>query len=273
LEDYGVSIPVDADLRRRAELTSLLRTCRVRKSPRDSGRGSLRQRDAAVLAGLSLRRYAALERGTAARPSLPTIESVASALDMSEAERNALHVLARGQDPPMPLVPPGEEWARIGPQLRSAVAQLNVPAGIVDEMWTVLAGNSALAALTGGWSERAPLDERNFVLLLFTPQSEKLLPDVRILRELAVAGLRYQYVRNLGSTRFAALVERLLDASPQAQELWGRYTIGFPQRRYTIRLRHPSHGVIELGFLMGQISPRMSMVLLLVPDNMTTPGQ
>ena len=265
-----MAVADEADWRRRAELRALLRRCRARKTSHNPGTGSLRQQDTAVLAGLSVRRYAALERGTAARPSLATIESVASALNMTAAERSALHVLARGQDPPMPPVPPGDDRPQVSPQLRSAVAQLNVPAGIVDEMWTLLAGNTALAAWTAGWSERTPLEERNIILLLFSPEYEPLLPEMHALRQLAVAGLRYQYVRNLASARFAALVERLLDTGPEARGLWESYTIDFPQRRYTVRLRHPSRGIVELGVLMGQLTPRMSL-LLLAPGDVAPP--
>lgn len=266
-----MAVPDEAAWRRRAEIRALLRTCRARKSSHNPGTGSFRQQDAAVSAGLSLRCYAALERGTAARPSLATIESVASALDMTAAERSALHVLARGQDPPMPSIPSGDDWPQVASQVRSLVTQLNVPAGIVDEMWTLLAGNTALGAWTKGWSERASLEQRNIILLLFSTEWERLLPEVHALRRLAVAGLRHQYVRNLGNASFAALVERLLDTGPEARELWESYTIDFPRQRYTIRLRHPSRGIIELGFVMGHLSPRTSLLLLLVPDDVAPP--
>ena len=170
-----MTVPDEADRRRRDELRSLLRMCRARYSPHNPGTGSIRQQDAAALAGLSVRSYAALERGTAPHPSVAMIESVAGALNMTAAERSALHVLARGQDPPMPAVPPGDDWAQAGPQLRGAIAGFSGPAAIVDETWTVLAGNTALAHWTGGWSEQVPAEERNIILLLFQPQWEPLL--------------------------------------------------------------------------------------------------
>src|ERR1022692_1906834 len=78
-------------------------------------RKRLRQDDAAILSGLSTRRYAALERGTVENPPLDLIENVASGLRMTAAERSALHVLSRGQDPPMPPATPGGEWPEAGP--------------------------------------------------------------------------------------------------------------------------------------------------------------
>jgi len=54
----------DGEWRRRAELTHLLKACRGRLArPVSGSRGNgLRQEDAADLAGLSLRSYAAFER-------------------------------------------------------------------------------------------------------------------------------------------------------------------------------------------------------------------
>lgn len=270
-EDYGVTVADEADWRRRAELKALLRMCRERKTLHHPGAGSLTQQAVADLAGLSVRGYADLERGIAARPSLAMIESVADVLSMADAERSALHVLARGQDPPMPAVLPGGDWAQAGPQLRSAVARVSAPAAILDEMWNVLAGNTALAEWTGGWSEQVPVDEKNIILLLFRPEWELLLPDIHDLRRVAVAGLRYQYVRSVGSDRFAGLVGRLLDTSREARELWERYVIGFPQRRYSFRFRHPRGGLVEASYLTGQFTPRIAMMLILVPPDLASP--
>jgi hypothetical protein len=199
------------------------------------------------------------------------IESVADALNMSAAERSALHVLARGQDPPMPAVLPGGDWAQAGPQLRSAVARVNAPAAILDEMWNVLAGNSALSHWTGGWSEQAPAGEKNIILLLFRPEWEPLLADIHDLRRAAVAGLRYQYVRSVGSERFTELVDRLLETGQEARELWERYVISFPQKRYAFHIRHPRVGTVEASYLTSQFTPRLAMMLILVPPDIVSP--
>lgn len=265
-----MTVADEADELRRAELKALLRMCRERKILHNPGTGSLTQKGAATLAGLSVRGYADLERGIA-HPSLAMIESVADALNMSAAERSALHVLARGQDPPMPAVLPGDDWAQAGPQLRSAVARVSAPAAILDEMWNVLAHNTALAEWTGGWSDQAPADEKNIILLLFRPEWEPVLADIHELRRAAVAGLRYQYVRSTGNNRFTRLVDRLLDTGQEARDLWDRYVIGFPQRRYSFRFRHPSSGIAEASYLTGQFTPRLSMMLILVPPDLASP--
>jgi transcriptional regulator with XRE-family HTH domain len=268
-EGYGVTVPEEAGWRRRAELRDLLRMCRARAH--GPGGGSLRQEDVAALAGISVRRYAALERGMAARPSLAMIEAAAEALSMTGAERSALHVLARGQDPPMPAVPPGGDWAQAGPHLRAAIAAISGPAAILDEAWDILAGNTALAEWTGGWSEQAPAEERNMILLIFRPEWAAVLPDIHDLRRAAVAAVRYQYVRSLGSDRFTGLVSRLLESGPEACALWDRYVIEFRHRMYTFRVRHPGGGIAEATYLASTLTPSLAMMQLTVPAGMTSP--
>ena len=77
--------PDDVEWRRREELRSLLTALRSRRG--GNGGKRLRQDDAAILSGLSTRRYAALERGTVENPPLDLIENVASGLRMTPAER------------------------------------------------------------------------------------------------------------------------------------------------------------------------------------------
>ena len=89
----------NAEWRRRTELAGLLQACRSRliRAVPDGTNAGLRQEDAADLAGLSERRYAAFERGEIASPRPEMVESVASALRMTAAQRSALHILATGR--------------------------------------------------------------------------------------------------------------------------------------------------------------------------------
>ena len=99
----------DDDWARRAELAGLLRACRarlVRPAVPGARRGGMRQEDVAGMAGISVRAYGAFERGDYPA-NAQVVDRIAAALQMSEAERSALHVLATGQDPPRPLTPAG----------------------------------------------------------------------------------------------------------------------------------------------------------------------
>ena len=259
----------DVEWRRRKELRSLLTALRSRRG--GNGGKRLRQDDAAILSGLSTRRYAALERGAVANPPLDLIESVASGLAMTPAERSALHVLSRGQDPPMPPAAPGGERPEIDPGQRELIDRLDAPAAITDETWTLLARNKALTAWTGGWFDRVPPRQQNLVLFLFTPAAERLLPDIHAYRRDVVAGLRYQYVRHIGSERFGAVIRMLLETGPEARDLWGQHEIVLPRRHSAIRVRH-DRGAVEASTLMTSLSPRTWLMAVWLPEGLQPSG-
>ena len=88
--------------------------------------------------------------------------------------------------------------------------------------------NKTLTAWTDGWFDRVPPRKQNLVLFLCTPAAERLLPDIHAYRRAIVAGLRYQYVRHIGSERFGAVITTLLETGPEARDLWGRHEIVLP---------------------------------------------
>jgi transcriptional regulator with XRE-family HTH domain len=264
--------PDEVDWRRREELRSLLTALRSRLG-RGGGKG-LRQEDVALLSGLSPRRYAALERGTAENPSLEMIESVASGLRMTPAERSALHVLATGQDPPMPPTAPGDgEWPEVSPDLRELITQLEPhPAAITDEMWTLVVRNHALTTWTGGWFDWVPRRKQNLVLFVFSPEAERVVLDVHAHRRAIIAGLRYQYIRNIGNDRFAELIQMILETGPEARELWERHEVELPRRQTTARVRYSRRRVIDVHTLMTPLSPRTWLILTWLPEGLQPPG-
>jgi transcriptional regulator with XRE-family HTH domain len=276
---YGGGFPdmidANADWTRREELTGLLRACRGRiasMSARARG-GGLRQADVAGLAGLSLRTYAKIERGEVVPPTA-TVDLIAAALGMSDAERSAAHVLATGQDPPRPVGravgdPPHEP----SQALRDLVTQLgDFPAALTDETWTLLAHNPAMAAWAGGWYDTAAPDERNLILYLFSKQAEELLPDLHALRRDSIASWHYQYCRNLESPRFAGLVTRLTQTGAEAAGLWSRHEMAWPPHEYPIRVRHPDHGLVDAHVAFSPIHPRLWLYVMITPPGISTPA-
>jgi transcriptional regulator with XRE-family HTH domain len=260
--------PDDVEWRRREELRSLLMALRSRRG--ESGGKRLRQDDAAILSGLSTRWYAALERGAVENPSLKLIENVANGLRMSPAERSAFHVLSRGQDAPMPSVAPAGAWPEAGPAQRELIARLDAPAALTDETWTLTVSNKALTAWTDGCLDRVLPHERNLAVFLFTPVAERLLPDIRAYRRAVVAGLRYQYVRHIGSERFNGVIRTLLETGPEARDLWGRHEIALPRRNSAIRVRH-HQGTVETSTLMTPLSPRTWLMAAWLPEGLQPP--
>jgi transcriptional regulator with XRE-family HTH domain len=266
-----------ADWVRRAELVGLLRACRARLArPTVPGnrRAGLRQEDAADLAGLSLRRYAAFERGEFTPPA-GTVDQVAAALQMSDAERSALHVLATGQDPPRPVSgqsqsPPHEP----SNALKDLVDHIDpYPAALTDETWTLLHYNNAMSAWTSGWYDDVVPSERHLVSFLFSKTAEDCLPDVHALRRASLAMLRYQYTRNLATPGFTSAITRLIASSPEAAALWARHEVAFPPHEYPVRVRHAAGGIIDAHVLFVSFTPRLWTYTMVLPPGAQPPSR
>jgi hypothetical protein len=249
----------EAAWRRRGELSDLLLSCRSRLLRAD-GEGherSLRQQDVADLVG------------EIDNPSVQLVESIASALRMSVAERSALHVLAVGHDPPMPAPLTGLPAAppEVPLPLRDLVRRLDpTPAAITDEMWTILVRNAAMTYWLGGYFDRVPPDQQNLILYLFSPEAGDIVSDLQEARRAALAGLRYQFARNVGSPRFAALVERLLATGPEARELWKRHEVEIPRKLYRQRVHDQGGLTAEVSVVFTALSARLSLLVAMLPQ-------
>lgn len=223
---------------------------------------------------MSVRRYAAFERGEIANPMPEMVESVASALRMTAAERSVLHILAAGHDPPLPAAGPDSARHEVSPVFLELLARQDPsPAVITDEAWTVVAWNGAMRAWMGEWLGHVPAGQPNLVLYLFSDDCERLMPDVHAARRAVMAVLRYQYARNIASAGLAALISRLQAASPEARELWDRHEVAIPPCEYHVRVRHPEHGAIEADDAALQISPWFWMHVVVFPDGVLPPGR
>lgn len=266
----------DADWTWRVELADLLRACRARLARPalpGSRSGGLRQEDVADLAGLSLHRYAAFERGEFTPPA-GLVDQVAAALQMSDPERSALHVLATGQDPPRPVA-----WSAQNPPrepskaLRDLVSHMgSYPAALTDETWKLLHYNSAMNAWSGGWYDAADPGERHLVCYVFSKTAEDFLPDLHAVRRASVAMLRYQYTRNLTAPGFTNLVARLTASSPEAADLWARHEVAFPPHEYPVRVRHPDLGIINGHVLFVPVNPRLWTYTMVLPPGIQPPS-
>jgi transcriptional regulator with XRE-family HTH domain len=218
----------------------------------------MRQEDVAGLAGISLRLYGAFERGDYPA-SAEVVDRIAVALQMSQAERSALHVLASRQDPPRQLTRaagnlPGEQEQA----LRDLVTASPYAAALTDETWTVMHYNRQMNTWAGGWFESVATAERHLVAYLFTTHAEASLPDIRAVRRANIARLRYQYARNLSSPGFTGKVEEILRGSRSAAELWSKRELAFPPHLYPMRIRHPATGVIvRANVLFTPVTPRV----------------
>jgi transcriptional regulator with XRE-family HTH domain len=265
--------------RRHRELTNLLVTRRSglsrETSPSSAGPevtwNGLRQRDVAELASVSERYYAQFERGQVANPSAQFLDAVAGALQMSEAERSTLHVLACGEEP-KPASDAMTETPQVQPPLQDLVHRLAPnPAAIMDETWTLLVQNQGITEWFGSCGDVAGVPG-NLVLYLFSPDAQQRVVNLPDERRAAVATLHYQYARHLANPRFDDVVARLLAASEEARGLWSAYVLAAPPLVHYHQVRHPRHGTVRLDGLLTSLQDRLWLITLMLPQQLAVPG-
>ena len=203
----------------RGELATLLRAWRERLQPAAVGyptgqrrTAGLRREEVALLAGLSVDYLVRLEQGRADRPSAQVIASLARALQVTDAERDQLH-LAAGLPAPAPSAVP----TLIPASVQRLIARLpDVAVGVWTAHWTLLAANPAWRSLLGDIAPGVNLIEAQFAdrapAVVWTP-AEQEHHERALVSDLRAAVIRYpddESVRALlgglqGNARFALM--------------------------------------------------------------------
>lgn len=155
-------------------LGQLLRSRRQRLTPAEVGLPTgtsrrrtpgLRREEVARLADVSATYYTFLEQGRPVRPSVQVLDSLATALRLSAAERRYLHLLATG----MPVAADGLE--QVSDAVRRFVRRLDPdPALVKGRRWDVLCANPAAAELFR-WGSGEP--GVNLVRWMFTDDAAR----------------------------------------------------------------------------------------------------
>ncbi|MBT0773254.1 helix-turn-helix domain-containing protein [Kineosporia sp. J2-2] len=232
----------------RPELSAFLRAMRARVRPEDVGlpdigrrrTPGLRRQEVAQLAAVSIDWYIRLEQGRVGVPGTAVLDAVSQALNLSEAERHHLHLIARGEAPPARHVPAPASGS-LQHLLRSMPA---TPAWILDFRFDVLAHNEAAVALFGpgfavGGNTARPL--------FLDPGARDFQLDwTRIARE-HVGNLRANLTRHPDDPRIRDLVDELRRKSPDFATWWDDQTVQ-ERTNGTKRVLHPAGGVLTLRY-------------------------
>ena len=182
----------------RIELGGFLRSRRERLRPEDVGLPSgprrrtpgLRREEIAVLAHISTEYYVRLEQGRAPRPSAEVLAGIASALRLTDAESDHLHLLAGTA-----RATAGLHRRDVRPSILALLERLPLTAGIVvSAAFEVLAWNDLAMALMEDFGMLAPRD-RNLARKTFLTRDDPSatiygISDHVAFREGVVAQLR-----------------------------------------------------------------------------------
>jgi len=177
-ESYPLGVKKLADGQRRNELGAFLRSRREKLSFEDVGlsRGArrrtpgLRREEVAELANIGVDWYTRLEQGRTVNPSATTIDALARALRLSQAEHTHLRTLTRNIDHPV--------FSResVPAAIRNIVDRLTQPAYVTGRRWDVLAWNTAASEVFTDFGQQ-PEEDRNILLYMLTNRKRVILPS------------------------------------------------------------------------------------------------
>lgn len=242
----------------RNEIREFLTSRRARINPEQAGLPAyggnrrvkgLRREEVAMLAGVSVDYYIRMERGNLAGASENVLDTLASALQLDEAERDHLYALAHEAGASGSSRRKRKTTATVRPVLQQVLdAITDAPAWIRNGRHDVLAMNQLARALYAPVlaDPRRPANTSRFVYL--NPEAaEQFFVDYDQIARDAAAMLRLEAGRNPHDEDLIALVGELSTRSEMFRQRWASQDVRF-HRSGRKRLNHPVVGQMDLDF-------------------------
>ncbi|MBJ6762278.1 helix-turn-helix domain-containing protein [Myxococcaceae bacterium JPH2] len=224
-------------------LPTFLRDRRARIRPATTARrrtSGLRREEVAARAGVSVTWYTWLEQGRGGVPSGEVLERLALALELDDANREMLFLLAHDRPPPRKLARP----AAVTPSLQCVLDNLSVPAFVKTPTFQIVAWNRAAVAVLGDYGA-LPERDRNLLRRIFQPGAEAKVHHVEDVRRTCLASFRVDIARAGPSHEATALIDELMELSPDFRRLWAEGEIR-SQGGFQKRMVRPDVGEIVL---------------------------
>jgi transcriptional regulator with XRE-family HTH domain len=233
-----------------SEFASVLRSWRDRVRPEEVGLPAgpgrrtpgLRREELAALAGVSVDYVVRLEQGRALNPSPQLLGALATALRLTEAERDHLCRVAGSAPPSRRIVP-----RHVTPGVQRIVDRLgDVPLAVFTAAHDIVLWNDLWAALNGDPSRYAGID-RNLVWRHFMHGHDEVEWDDEHQEEFSsdlVADLRQAVGRYPADRDLAELVARLRRESPEFERRWDTGRVA--EHRASRKRVHSPVGTIEI---------------------------
>ena len=242
----------------RTEIKDFLSSRRARITPEQAGLPAyggnrrvtgLRREEVALLAGVSVDYYVRMERGNLSGASDSVLDSLASALQLDDAERDHLMALARQANAgTLRRSSRTATPATVRPAIRQILdAIIDAPAWIRNGRHDILAMNQLARALYAPVlaDPRRPANTARFVYL--DPAAPDFFVDYDQIARDAAAMLRLEAGRNPNDKALIALVGELSTNSELFRQRWASQDVRF-HRTGRKRLHHPVVGHLDLDF-------------------------
>ncbi|WP_404947878.1 helix-turn-helix transcriptional regulator [Roseateles sp. YR242] len=218
----------------------------------------LRREEVAQRANISPTWYTWLEQGRGGAPSAEVLHRIATALMLTEVEREHLFLLGLGR---MPEV----KWRGAGdatPRLQRVLDALGCcPALVKTATWDVVAWNRAASLVLKDYGSLPP-SQRNILRLMFCePGVRRAQSDWMASARFVVAAFRADVARAGALAEAGLLVEELTLRSPEFAAIWRDNDV----RSYgdgTKQLQHPVVGRLQFEYSSMTIDGRPDLALV-----------
>jgi transcriptional regulator with XRE-family HTH domain len=233
------------------QFADFLRRRREALQPEDVGlsRGSrrrtegLRREEVAALCDMSVDYYSRLEQGRGPQPSEQMLAAISRGLRLTLDERDHLFRLG-GHNAPLRAL----RSEHISPGLMRVLDRLqDTPAQVVSELGEILLQTAPARALFGDETGLTGMS-RCIVYRWFTePAARNVFPveDHATQSRNLTADVRTVYAKYGSSSRAGAIVDALLEQSPEFAELWAAHDVN-TVHSYEKRLQNTEVGVLTV---------------------------
>jgi transcriptional regulator with XRE-family HTH domain len=218
----------------------------------------LRREEVAQRASISPTWYTWLEQGRGGAPSADVLNRIASALMLTDAEREHLFMLGLGRPPEVRY----QSAEGVNPRLQRLLDSLEAsPAIIKTVTWDIVAWNRAAAVVLTDYGALPP-DQRNILRFMFRdPAVRARQHDWESLARFVVGAFRADAARVGAVEEVSALVDELCMVSPEFAALWRENEVhGYGEG--VKRLTHPELGAIELEYSSFSVDGRPDLGLI-----------
>ncbi|ATG53687.1 transcriptional regulator [Brachybacterium ginsengisoli] len=208
----------------------------------------LRREEVAFLAGVSVDYYVRMERGDLAGVSPEILDALATALQLTDAETDHLHALARAAGPAAVRRRPSRPSTSMRPSLQRILdAITDAPAWIVTPRKDLVALNALGRTLHAPLLEDPEARGNTARFVFLSAASRTFYPAWERSADSIVASLRLTAGQNPRDTHLTDLIGELVTRSEEFRQRWSAHDVRY-HRAGVKRMLHPQVGELELTF-------------------------
>jgi transcriptional regulator with XRE-family HTH domain len=205
----------------------------------------LRREEVAQRAHISPTWYTWLEQGRGGAPSSDVLDRIASALMLTDVEREHLFLLGLGRPPEVRY----RKNEGVTPRLQRVLDALDPsPAVIRTATWDVVAWNRAATAMLMDYGSLPP-EQRNILRFIFLdPRARAAQYDWESVARFVLGAFRVDAARAGAAVEVEPLVGELCRLSPEFKAMWRDNDVRGAHGEAIKRIRHPVLGAIAFEY-------------------------